>query len=196
MGQWRVSLEGMSLINAPMGSSFTLSLSLRALDQPLTGKTSVGARAFCVFQDCFFRDRYLIPSACSSGVILRVLWEIWGCLNGIRWRWFTGHWARMYPPCWLTFLLPGSSLFSATDYFPSHCIRAILRMLVGRGAWEMGKPPRDRWVPSTSRGHVWDYALPAHPHSAGLFPCWDPSLCPGNLVPSQLASPLGSKHIN
>lgn len=84
MGQWRGRLERMSLINSPMGSSFTFPLSLRALDQPLTGKTSVGARAFCGLPDRFLTDRYSNPSVCSSGVILLRALGVWDCLNRIR----------------------------------------------------------------------------------------------------------------
>ncbi|XP_014721683.2 D-aspartate oxidase isoform X1 [Equus asinus] len=47
----------MPVVNSPMGGSFAFPQSLRARDQLLTGKTSVGARAFCGFQGCFFRDR-------------------------------------------------------------------------------------------------------------------------------------------
>ncbi|XP_004422267.2 PREDICTED: D-aspartate oxidase [Ceratotherium simum simum] len=47
----------MPLINSPMGGSFAFPQPLGALDLPLIVKTSVGARGFCGFQGCFFRDR-------------------------------------------------------------------------------------------------------------------------------------------
>lgn len=51
MGQWR--LRGVSLITAPMGGSAAFPLCLRALAQPLAGKTSGGARALWEFQAAF-----------------------------------------------------------------------------------------------------------------------------------------------
>ena len=58
-----------------------LFLSLRALEQPLTGKTSIGARAFGGFQACFFGDRYLNAPAFRSGVVLDLLHEFGGVVS-------------------------------------------------------------------------------------------------------------------
>lgn len=63
-----------------MRSGFAFSLPLRALDQPLTGKTRVGARVFCGFQATFFQRQVLESSwLWLRGHSVRTL-GVWGCV--------------------------------------------------------------------------------------------------------------------
>ena len=176
-----------------------LFLALRALDQPLAGKTSTGARAFCGFQGCFFRDRYLNPPC----------FRLRGGSGPTPWVWGVSPWGQVtvihrslgqkVPTLLGHFFFPGSWIFSATGYFPSQFIWAILRKFLGRGGHcEIRKLVRGQVSAFCLWGTCTGLRSKSLPLTCGSDACPGPvsSLCPGNPVLSQLASPLGSNQIN
>ena len=126
---------------------------------------------------------WILP-AFGSGVVLDLLHEFRVCVRGVRWQRFTSHWARKYLPCWVIFFFPGSWIFSATGYFPSQFIGAILRKFLGRGGhYEIRKLVRGQ----VSACCLWGTCTGPRSKSLPLAPWSAASPGPFPSLPSALA---------